>query len=714
MNDIVREFLVESHESLAQLDRDLVTLEREPGDRETLARVFRTVHTVKGSAGFLGLTKLEAVSHAGESVLSRVRSGDLEFTPEIATALLGTVDAVRHVLAALEASGGTSEGGGDFSATIQTAERLLPPRRTAPGPTPSPARSASGAPAAPPKPRPADVAAPRTSAVSDSNVRVDVKLLDHLMTLVGELVLARNQLVQSPGPHEDPGFPGTVQRLDLITTELQQGVMKTRMQPVANVWAKLPRVVRDLAAACGKQVRLDMEGTDTELDRTIVEAVRDPLTHLVRNAVDHGIEPPEVRAARGKPAEGQLLLRAYQESGKVVIEITDDGGGIDPARVRDKALAARAVAPEDAARMSDAELLDLIFLPGLSTAGAVTRLSGRGVGMDVVRTHVERIGGLVEVNSRLGHGTTVRLRIPLTMAIIPALVVSAGGDRYAIPQVNLLELVRLEGAHLAHAVESLHGAPVYRLRGALLPLVDLAHELRVGHKSGRDELNVVVLQADDRRFGLVVEHIHDTEEIVVKPLQPQLKSTGVFSGATIMGDGRVALILDVIGLAQRAHVLRGARERARDEPAPQAPQEQRQSVLLFDAPDGSRLAAPTERVARIEELPATAVESVGGRDLVQYRGTVLPLIHLGPRPAPAAVMPVVVFAGPSDPVGVVVGRIVDIVDDELAVRSRATRPGVLFNAVVDGRITEVLDVDALTRGAASGFVAVPRSGGGAA
>lgn len=395
--------------------------------------------------------------------------------------------------------------------------------------------------------------------MADTSIRVDVGLLDKLMNLVGELVLARNQITQFGSSQEDPAFLGTVQRLNLLTGELQAGVMKTRMQPVGSVWGKFPRLVRDLAVACGKQVRIDMEGQETELDRTIIEAVRDPLTHMVRNAVDHGIEPPAERAAWGKPAEGRLFLHALHEGGKVVIELTDDGGGIDPRRVRDKALLSGLVTPEQAARLGDRELLDLIFLPGFSTTDRVTQFSGRGVGMDVVRTNIEKIGGTVDVDSTLGRGTTIRMKIPLTLAIIPALVVSTGGDRYAIPQVSLLELVRLEGEQVRKGVEQFHGIPVYRLRGNLLPLVYLDRELGVEPIRAGDEINIVVLQADDRPFGLVVDAIRDTEEIVVKPLQKALKGIGVFSGATIMGDGNVALILDVLGLAQRAGVVSGAR-----------------------------------------------------------------------------------------------------------------------------------------------------------
>jgi two-component system chemotaxis sensor kinase CheA len=541
------------------------------------------------------------------------------------------------------------------------------------------------------------------------------------MTLVGELVLARNQIMQFSSSQADDGFLGTVQRLNLLTTELQAHVMKTRMQPIGNIWSKFPRVVRDLAVACGKQVRIETEGQETELDKTIIEAIRDPLTHLVRNAVDHGIEPPADRQNRGKAAEGRLSLHASHEGGKVIIEIADDGAGIDPQRVRARAVQAGAVTAEQAARLSDQEAVNLIFLPGLSTAERVTQFSGRGVGMDVVRTNVEKIGGTVDVESRLGRGTTVRMKIPLTLAIIPALTVTSGGDRYAIPQVSLLELVRLEGEQARRGIEHIHGAPVYRLRGNLLPLVHLHRVLQVEpERSDQQEVNIVVLQADDRQFGLVVDAIRDTEEIVVKPLQKQLKGINVFAGATIMGDGRVALILDVLGLAQRGHVVAGVRERALGERASAVTEagSDRQALLLFATRDGGRLAIPLPLVARLEEFPRSALERAGPQDVVQYRGEILPLVHVARalhrrrgadngrsrprrrghpgRPAgDGDTVPVVVYAGKGRQVGLVVDRILDIVEEAVVSRSPAGRPGVLFTAVIQGRVTEFLDVEGL-------------------
>jgi two-component system chemotaxis sensor kinase CheA len=781
VTEILREFLIETYENLAQLDLDLVTLEKDPGEKETLSRVFRTLHTVKGTTGFLGLTKLQAVAHAGENLLSRLRAGELTLTPEIATALLSVVDTIRKILACIEAS--ESEGDGDYSALVQLLERLTrpsltmasrsrlqsssaqvdaptppeppvaaappapPPPAVAPTPappvawppaptivperpmTPPPRVPTPAPPPAAPPPTPAApvvsvVAAeplePRATGVSDSSIRVDVGLLDKLMNLVGELVLARNQIMQFSSDQEDSGFLGAVQRLNLLTTELQTGVMKTRMQPIGNVWGKFPRLVRDLAIACGKQVRLDLDGQDTELDKTIVEAIRDPLTHMVRNAIDHGIESPAERVARGKPAEGRLLLHAAHEGGKVIIEIADDGGGIDPTRVRDKAIAAKLVTPDQAARMSERELVNLVFLPGFSTTDRVTHFSGRGVGMDVVRTNIEKIGGSVVIESRIGLGTTVRLKIPLTLAIIPALTITSGGDRYAIPQVSLLELVRLEGEQVRKGIEFIHGAPVYRLRGNLLPLVRLDDLLGVSPRRRDGEVNLVVLQADDRQFGLMVDDIHDTEEIVVKPLQKQLKGVPVFSGATIMGDGRVALILDVLGLAQRSGVVSGARERVLTEKPEVAAEKtgERQTLLLCAGRNGGRMALPLSVVSRLEEFPRSAVERVGGREVIQYRGEILPLVHVSrmlrgkqntrngdgkPRRARESTaveddkVQVVVHAAAGRRVGLVVGNILDIVEETIETRSAAGRPGVLYTAVVQERVTEFLDVEGIIR-----------------
>jgi two-component system chemotaxis sensor kinase CheA len=544
---------------------------------------------------------------------------------------------------------------------------------------------------------------------SDSNIRVDVGLLDRLMNLVGELVLARNQILQFTADAEDSGFIATTQRLNLITTELQEGVMKTRMQPIGNVWAKFPRVVRDLAVACHKQVRIEMEGKDTELDKTIIEAIKDPLTHIVRNSVDHGMELPAERTARGKPAEGRLLLRAYHEGGQVNIEISDDGQGINTDRVREKALQKGLITAEHAARMSERELVNLIFAPGFSTAEQVSNISGRGVGMDVVKTNIEKIGGMVDMQSVAGAGTTLKIKIPLTLAIIPALIATAGGDRFAIPQVSLLELVRLEGDEVAKGVEMVYDAPVYRLRGRLLPLVSLSQSLGFQNDfwgpegSGRQVVNIVVLQADERSFGLVVDEINDTEEIVVKPLGKQLKGISALAGATIMGDGRVALILDVLGLAQQAAVVSESRGRAQSEAEShtRAPLAERQMLLLFRLGADRRMAIPLSLVARLEEFPMSMVELAGHYPVVQYRGRLLPLVRLkellGDTTATEGrdALQVVVYSHEGRDVGLVVENIVDIVEETLVVHRRQRKGPVFGTVVIQEKVTDLLDVRTL-------------------
>ncbi len=611
VDEIVGEFLVESHENLDQLDSDLVALEQDPASPHLLGSIFRTIHTIKGTSGFLGYGVLESVTHVGENLLSLLRDGKITLTPDITSVLLELVDALRGLLASLEATG--AEGSPDHGALVARLTELQgggPPE-----PAAQPEQKEQEAEAEPAdgtgpgellgqvlvqagRVGPDDVslavleqgagdsrrigeilvehgaASPRevTEAletqtakhgIADSSIRVDVDVLDSLMRLVGELVLTRNQIEQHSGKIADGELVRASQRLNLIASELQEGVMKTRMQPIDHVGSKLTRVVRDLGVSCGKSVRLEMQGRDTELDRTILVAVKDPLTHLVRNAVDHGIEPAQIRAAAGKPEQGVLLLRAFHAGGQVNIEIIDDGGGIDPAKVAAKAQERGLVPADELARMTERKIVNLIFLPGFSTASAVTNVSGRGVGMDVVKTNIEQIGGTVDVQSVVGSGSTFRIKIPL--AIIPALTVRCAGDRYAIPQVSLVELVRLEGTGegLGKGIEHLSGAPVLRLRDSLLPLVRLDEELGVVGTwadapraepgiDGEQPTFIVVLQAEERQFGLVVDEVLDTEEIVVKPLSSHLKTLAVYAGATILGDGRVALILDALALAQKS------------------------------------------------------------------------------------------------------------------------------------------------------------------
>ncbi len=765
--EIVKDFLVESYENLDRLDRDLVELEKNPEDRDALAGVFRTIHTIKGTCGFLGFGKLEKVAHVGENLLSRLRDGQLVLTREITTALLNMVDAVRQMLKEIESTG--TDGTNDYPELREELTRLqqgMPKHekgKTAKkaGVSTTPAAAGPAAPAekisAEPGPsmeaeaqesasqpeqsenRTSSETVPEQGTVrageadgqrspqaaahasaSDSTVRVNVGLLDKVMTLVGELVLARNQVLQYSGRAKDAGLLAAAQRLNLITTELQEGVMKTRMQPIGNIWGQFPRTVRDVAQGCGKEVTIEMEGKETELDKTIIEAIKDPLTHLVRNSVDHGIELPEERVQKGKSRSGRLILRAFHEGGQVNIEISDDGAGLNSDRIRKKAMERGIVSAEQVTRMSERDVFNLIFLPGFSTAEKVTNVSGRGVGMDVVRTNVERIGGSVDVQSTPGQGTTVKVKIPLTLAIIPALVVTCAGDRYAIPQVSLLELVRLDGEKVGKAIELVHGAPVYRLRGRLLPLVYLNRELKLATDAeaaaaSDGAVNIVVLQADERQFGLVVDQINDTEEIVVKPLRKQLKTIKTFAGSSIMGDGKVALILDVLGLAQRASVITEARDRMMADRVTQAEDKaaEKQTFLLFVGPGDSRMAIPLSTLARLEEFPVKQVEMSGSQWVTQYRGQILPLIRLSvmmeERRAKLRALQGALPAADSEPIqvlvlnqegrlfGLVVEQILDIVDDRAQVKSAATRESVLYSVVIGDRVTELLDIPSILR-----------------
>ena len=756
-SEALREFLVESHDNLSQLEGDLMKLEKQSSSTELLNSVFRNIHTIKGTSGFLGFTRIEQVTHAAENILGAIRDGQFTLDDELAGAQFEMIDAVRAMLAAVEVTG--NEGDMDPSGLTQRLTALLDARSQNKSAKPSkvkvlPPKAKAKATAATPKKPPVQpvvlqetsaaalaiakgvasaapaTAAPATTTVAavpavakpaadapmakpaasdqsaaDSTIRVDVSLLDKLMTCVGELVLARNQILQYSNAQSDNELHATTQRLNLITTELQEGVMKTRMQPIGNVWAKFPRLVRDLAAICEKQVRIEMEGKETELDKTIIEAIKDPLTHLVRNTVDHGIERADVRVANGKPAEGCLTLRAYHEGGQVNIEICDDGAGLNLERIRNKAVERGLLSAEQASKLADREVGNLIFLPGFSTAEKVSNVSGRGVGMDVVKTNIEKIGGSVDVQSKSGTGTNIKIKIPLTLAIIPALIVTSHGERYAIPQVSLLELVRLDPTESNDRIEWIQNAPVYRLRGRLLPLVYLREVLKLEQSpsEANSAVNIVVLRADDRQFGLIVNSINDTEEIVVKPLSKQLKGVPIYSGTTIMGDGRVALILDVLGIAQTSQVLTNSRERSSAEPTDQAGigHEDHQTLLVLGIGTDKRCALPIDQVTRLEKIEASSIELADQQEVVQHRGEMLPLIRLADAlgvvsaPDDPSLLDVVVHSDGRMSVGLVVDRVIDIVETEITHARKVNRMGLTCSAIIKGQVTDLLDIPAV-------------------
>lgn len=710
MSGIIKDFITEGVEGLDRLDLELISLENNPGDAGLLGSVLRTVHSIKGTSGVLGFLRVEALLHRGEDVLIAVREGQLELSSALTSTLLVMADLARELLAAIDAAG--SEGDVDVQPVVAELSAFVAELEfDAASPAASPA--AAEAPAvettklvAPERElEPAPEHQP-ASPSSDRSVRIDVDVLDRLMDQVGELVLARNRIQQLTSARQDAQLFAASQRLGVITSDLQEGVMKTRMQPITTLWNRLPRQIRDLSHSFGKEVRLVTSGEETELDRTVLEAFADPLTHLVRNCIDHGIETPSVRLAAGKPVEGVLQLRSFHQGGHVHIEVSDDGAGLQIDRIARRAVETGVLTEEQVRRMPERELQQFVFRPGFSTAEEVTSVSGRGVGLDVVKTNVERIGGSLEVHSQPGQGATFKLRIPLTLAIIPALMVACGGERYAIPQVSLLELVTLEPGD--PNLQDIQGAPVYRLRDELLALVDL--RLILGGTSpalrDRSDINIVVLQTDEEPFGLIVDEIQDTEEIVVKPLGDLLKGIAAYSGATVLGDGRVALILDVNGVASLSSISRLVEEATGALPTADAEEEgaDTETLLLVRSQGNGRMAIPLSSVARLEEFRGADVERAGAVPVIQYRGTIIPLLyvthllesgdaHVSVELPERESLHAVVYQGLDFSAAVVVDEILDIVEAELTVQGPSTRRGVARTAVVLNRVTEIIDAD---------------------
>jgi two-component system chemotaxis sensor kinase CheA len=745
MDDLLTEFLTETNESLAVLDVELVHLEQNPNNPALINNIFRLVHTIKGTCGFLGLPRLETLAHAAENVLGKFRDGALVVTPEAVTLILATLDRIKQILATLERTEAEPAGNDadliarlDATAAGKSAPAAAKPVAAPPPPPPAPApvaeepvdpalgralkpgevtldeleavfRSTPGPVAAPePAAETAKAAAPAEmkvdeaageSAVAGQNIRVRVDLLENLMTMVSELVLTRNQLLQMVRKVNDSEFAAPLQRLSLVTTELQEGVMKTRMQPIGSAWAKLPRIIRDLSRELGKKIDLQMVGAETELDRQVLELIKDPLTHMVRNSADHGLERPEERVRLGKPETGKVVLQAYHEGGHIIIEIRDDGRGLDTAKIRAKALEKGLATEAELEAMSERELMRFIFKPGFSTAAKVTSVSGRGVGMDVVRTNIEKIGGTIDLRSDLGRGSTFTIKIPLTLAIVSALIVESAGERFAVPQISVIELVRAS-PESEQRIERIETAAVLRLRNQLLPLVFLNELLGLeaegaGLKKASEDAYVVVTQVGNHRFGMVVDRVFDTEEIVVKPVAPILRNINVYSGNTILGDGSVIMILDPNGVAQRSgQQVQDAARTEDDQAKRDARGDERTALLLFRAGGQEPKAVPLALVARLEEVETKDVETVNGQMVVQYRGKLMPLVSIGAPPKLTADgrQPVVVFADRDHNMGLLVDEIVDIVDDRLAVELKTRRDGVLGSAVIAGKATEVIDV----------------------
>ncbi len=777
MDDILVEFLAECEEGVTRLDQELVALEQNPDDSERVAEIFRVMHTIKGTSGFLGLARLERVTHAAETVMGAVRDGSLRVSPEIVTLLFKALDRTKLILQGLandqrepegsdedliaellrvvegeeagaggapepvaEEAGGEKPAAAEASAEEARAAEAPPQEARTDEAAPQEAGADEASPEAPARsetPRaeagePADAGAKQPAATAEgaaagkkpaekrpgrgpaaagtkpaaSTLRVSVALLESLMSCVSELVLTRNQLIRLAREIGKVELDSAVQRLDNITTALREGVMKARMQPISNAWSGLPRLVRELSSALGKQVELRMEGGSTELDRQLLEYVRDPLTHMVRNAVDHGIETPAERAAAGKPERALLRLSAGQEGGTVVIRISDDGRGLNLERIGQKALALGLCTPDELAAMSPQQIAGLIFAPGFSTADKVTNVSGRGVGMDVVRSNVEQIGGSVKVDSEPGQGTTFTVSIPLTLAIMPALIVSVAEHRLALPQLGILEIVRC-GDHDERKITTVDGCPILRLRDRFLPVLSMREILGLDPGSEEEAQTgyVLVLEAGGQPYGVLVDGVLDSEEIVVEPIASVLKDLTVFAGATILGDGQVAMVLDLKGLDKRL-AERHSRQAAVHAVSEGAEEERnRTSLLRFQAGNEILRAVPLALISRIECIEAGRAEHCSGRTVIRFGDELVPLVDIDGNTygLEADGRLALIFADAGRRFGLLIDKIVDVVETEIRISLRGGPETVLGAAVIGERSTELIDIGCLVESVFGGW-----------
>jgi two-component system, chemotaxis family, sensor kinase CheA len=754
VDDLLQEFLTETGENMDLLDVELVKLEQNPNDPELLGNIFRMVHTIKGTCGFLGLPRLESVAHAGENVLGKVRDGILTVTPDAVSLVLGSLDRIKELLTALEETGSEPEGSdsdlidqlnafaesgdaapaepepaaepeaeagsgdamddalqaafdaaeykgpgtvvsADDSAASDDKPAEMETKPEADAPTASVPATADGAAA------PASGGAPKGPSVANQSIRVSVDVLETLMTMVSELVLTRNQLLQLLRHQKDSEFTAPLQRLSHVTTELQEGVMKTRMQPIGNAWAKLPRIVRDLSLELSKKMDLQMIGAETELDRQVLELIKDPLTHMVRNSADHGLEPNADRVAAGKAETGTITLNAFHEGGHIVIEISDDGAGLNSDRIKEKVLKNGLATENELEALNDQQIHHFIFRPGFSTATEVTAVSGRGVGMDVVRTNIEMIGGTIELNSEEGKGTTFTIKIPLTLAIVSALIIECAGERFAVPQISVLELV-LAGKGSVHKIERIQGTPVLRLRNRLLPLVSLRGLLKIEDTAetaetdfAEEETFVIVSQVGQSVFGIIVDRVYDTEEIVVKPTSPVLRNLSVFSGNTILGDGSVIMILDPNGIAgEVGEVVATDHMEAAEAHHRISSDQDRETLLLFKGGDDVPKAVPLALVARLEEIEGENIEFTNGKPITQYRGKLMPLIPVADNievKTESGRQPVLVFTDGDRSMGLVVSEIIDIIEERLSIELGSEKKGIFGSAIISGSATDIID-----------------------
>lgn len=689
MDELLKDFLVEAAEHIESVGNELVLFERDPSDAHIIASIFRLVHTIKGTCGFLGLPRLAHLAHAAEALIARLRDG-APATHQRVSLILAAIDRIKLILAALENSAHEPQGDDADLITALNSEIGFEPLPCGDGPLSiAPLEPVPGEPPGPPaKP------APHRSIRSPSTIRVSVGALERIMTLVSELVLTRNQLLEiTRRLTEDPIKP-PLQRLSSLTSDLQDAVMRARMQPIGRLFANLPRLVRELASDVGKKIELVTAGSETELDRQLIELIRDPLTHMLRNCADHGIETPQERRAAGKPEAGTIRVSAAHEAGHIIIALCDDGRGLDVERIRAKALSLGLSSDAQLARMTSDEICNFIFTPGFSTACQVTSISGRGIGMDVVRENIEAIGGTVTLSTALGRGTTFALKIPLTLAITPALIIETAGQRFALPQHTVVEAVSTAAADNGSQLERVHGALVLRLREEVLPVIDLGELLRLARpqQTVAQERLVVVMRVGALTFGVLVDAVSDVQEIVVKPLGASLRRLPIFSGNTILGDGSVVLILDPPGVAASLSLEESNNFSVTPVQQKFTPPREATRLVLFRAGGGALKAVPLSLVARIETVRGGA-QSTDGFAVTRYQGRLMPLVPIGDTGADgAAERPVLIIGIGAEPIGLLVSEIIDIVEGPLDIQLAGGTDGVVGTADIRGAPTDILDI----------------------
>ena len=664
MDDLLQEFVAETRETLEALSGEIVLWEANPADRARLDAIFRFVHTVKGSCGFLDLPRLGRLAHAAEDVLGAVRDDLRRPDAALVSAVLAIVDRIGELTEAIAAGAPLDD----------TTEDLL-----------IAALAEDAAPAAPVAP-----AAPGSQArAANRSVRLGVDLLDRMMIGMSDMVLARNELARRlRDTIVDPRVEGALERLSLTVAEMRDTVTRTRMQRIEALFSALPRMVRDTASPLGKQVALHIEGADVELDREMIELLRDPLVHIIRNSVDHGLETPAERRAAGKPDAGRLHVAARQAGNQILLEITDDGRGIDIARIAAKAVAAGLYTEPEVTRMSEAERLELVFAPGLSSRDTVTALSGRGVGMDVVRANIEQIGGRIQLRNDPGRGLGIVLQVPLTLSIIPTIVVTAGGQRFALPRQSIEEIVFLSSATVR--VDPLGDGAVATVRGRRLPLVTLGGLLGLGGEPAV----LAIVSTRDGHYALGVDAVLDTEELVVKPAAPAVMATGLYAGQTLPDSGLPLLLLDGAGLAAAGGIRFAAPEAAAEQAEPEAPGV---SALLFDDLDGQRRAIALAVVDRVETVCASAVRHVGGRLHLVLDGRATPLVAAAPPPSDGSLAVLRLTDGLSE-IGYAIADAPEIVSLPSGLTPARARPGIAGVVVIAGEQIELVDPHALFAG----------------